>query len=229
MGYALVKIAIIGTGRMGSLISRKLSRNYDLILIDKDLRSCGDLARELGAVGTGEYRLIENANYIITALSHTVMPKAVEELSQYISPHQVVINISTDNEIDTFDSIKGKCILAHAKIIGHAKEIGSGELPVILVGSDDKEVQNKVAEIFSNMGSTCFGDEKTVKTVNKIASEEGIKAAFALKERLRELNIPDEYISFAIRNVASGVMKAYALGDAGPFVKEIVAKLQTKK
>lgn len=224
----MATIAIIGTGRMGSLIARKLSQNYNLILIDTNLRCCGELARELGAIGTGELSLIKQADFVITALSHKVMPKVVQDLSNYIAPNQVVINISTDTEIDTFEPIKGKCILAHAKIIGHAKEITAGELPVILVGSDKEDVKEKVAEIFSNMGVVCFGDEKLVKMVNKIASEEGVKAAFALKERLEELGVPKEYISFAIRNVASGVMNAYALGDAGPFVQEIIAKIKSE-
>lgn len=222
----MATIAVIGTGRMGGLISRKLSGSHDLILIDMNLRSCGELAKELGALGTREYSLIDKADFIITALSHLVMPQAVEELSKYIKPNQVVINVSTDNEMDTFEPIKDKCILAYAKIIGHAKEIGLGELPAILVGSDNDEVKQKVAGIFSRMGVVCFGDEKTVKTVNKIASEEGVKAAFLLQQRLEELNIPKEYISFAIRNVASGVMNAYALGEAGPFVENIISKIK---
>src|SRR5690606_700017 len=135
----------------------------------------------------------KQADFIITALSHKVMPKVVEELSKYVAQDQVVVNISTDTEIDTFEPIKDKCILAHAKIIGHAKEISAGELPAILVGSDDEEAKYKVAKIFSNMGVVCFGDEKMVKMVNKIASEEGVKAAYALKERLESLGVPKEY------------------------------------
>ena len=221
-------IAVIGTGRMGSLISRRLAKDYNLILIDKNLRTCGDLALELGAIGTSEYSFIQKADFIITALSHLVLPKAVEEMSEHLKPQHVIINVSTDNEIDTFDPVKGKCKLAHAKIIGHAKEIGSGELPCILVGGENDEIEAKVAQIFSNMGVVCFGDESLVKKVNKIASEEGVRAAFGLQQRLEELDVPSEYISFAIRNVASGVMNAYALGDAGPFVQEIIEKIKAE-
>jgi nucleoside-diphosphate-sugar epimerase len=55
------------------------------------------------------------------------------------------------------------------------------------------------------------------------------KAALSITKRLEEINIPSEYISFAIRNVACGTMNAYALGDGGPFVQKIIKKIQNGK
>lgn len=220
-------VSIIGVGRMGSLLAHKISYDYNLILIDKDLRKCGLLAQEIGALATGEYSMLKLSDYIITALPASIIPNVLEDIKPYLSENQILINISTDTEKDTFKPIQGLCKLASAKIIGHALNIATtGELPLVLIDADDENVRQKTAEIFAHLGCTCYGSEKTVKLINNIASEEGIKAALTIEACLKELNIPPEYISFAIRNVACGTMNAYALGEAGPFVQKIIEKLK---
>lgn len=219
-------VAIIGTGRMGSLIARKIHSQYNMILVDKDLRKCGLLAKEISGLATDDYSLLSLSDYIVIALPADIIPKTIAELKT-ISQHQILINISTDTEKTVFEPLKGLCKLASAKIIGHAQHItATGELPLILIDSEDIFTRNKTAKIFSHVGTVCFGDEKIVKKINNIASEEGIKAALSIKKRLEQINVPPEYISFAIRNVACGTMNAFALGKGGPFVQKLIQKLK---
>jgi len=223
-------VAIIGTGRMGSLIARKIYSQYNIILLDKDLRKCGLLAKEISGLATADYSLLSLSDYIITALPATVIPNAIQEFKSFVLQHQIVINISTDTVNTVFEPLKGLCKLASAKIIGHAQHItATGEPPLILIDGDDFTTRSKTAKIFSKIGTVCFGDEKIVKDINNIASEEGIKAALSIKMRLEKINVPSEYISFAIRNVACGTMNAYALGDGGPFVQKIIQKLKQEQ
>lgn len=223
-------VAIIGTGRMGSLIARKICSHYNMILIDKDLRQCGLLAKEIGGLATSEYSILSLSDYIITALPAAVFPKVVKEIKSFIASKHILINISTDTEKTVFEPVKDLCKLASAKIIGHAQHIGTtGELPLIIVDGEDIDTCSKTAKIFANLGAVCFGDENTVKKINNIASEEGIKAALSIIRRLEEIDVPSEYFSFAIRNVACGTMNAYALGDGGPFVQKIIKKIQEDK
>lgn len=220
-------VAIIGTGRMGSLITRKIYPHYNMILIDKDLRQCGLLAKEVGGLATSEYSILSLSDYIITALPAAVIPQVVEKIKSFIVKEHILINISTDTEKPVFEPLKGLCKLSSAKIIGHAQHMAAtGELPLIIIDGEDSDTCNKTASIFAKMGTVCFGDEKTVKKINNIASEEGIKAALSIKKRLEEIDVPPEYIGFAIRNVACGTMSAYALGDGGPFVQKIIEKLK---
>jgi len=221
-------IAIIGVGRMGGLIADKISPFYDLILIDKDARRCGLLAKQLEATATTEYSLLSQADCIILALPAAIIPEAIKEISPFLQREQLLINISTDTEMSVFKPVKGLCKLASAKIIGHALQMAGGELPMIIVDAEDEHDRRRTAEIFGKIGTVGFGKEKVVMEINHIASEEGIKAAYNIKKRLKELNIPDEYLSFAIRNVACGTMNAFALGDAGPFAQKIIKQISEK-
>ena len=223
-------VAIIGTGRMGSLIAHKICSRYNVILIDKDLRKCGLLAKEVSGLATSEYSMLPLSDYIITALPATVIPEVIKELKLFVKREHILINISTDTDKSVFEPLNGLCRLVSAKVIGHAQYIGNtDELPLIIIDGDDTDTCNKTARIFAKMGVIRFGDEKTVTIINNIASEEGIKAALSITKRLEEINIPSEYISFAIRNVACGTMNAYALGDGGPFVQKIIKKIQNGK
>ncbi|MCR4430668.1 MAG: NAD(P)-binding domain-containing protein [Tepidanaerobacteraceae bacterium] len=219
-------ITIIGTGRMGSLLAKKFSGKYKLILIDRDLRRCGLLASKLGVESTSEYSLIPDVDFIIVALPAAAIPKFVNEVKPFLRKDHILINISTDTPLEAFNSLSGCCKLVSAKIVGHAIQIDSGELPLILIDGGDGDARKKTAQIFGNLGPVKFGPEKIVKEINRIASEEGIKAAYNIQNRLKQLDIPEEYFGFAVRNVACGTMNAYAIGDAGPFAMEIIAKLE---
>jgi len=219
-------VAILGVGRMGSFIARKIYSNYNIILVDKYLRKCGLLAKDISALATTDYSVLSLSDYIIIALPADIIPQIIPELKPFLQ-QQVLINVSTDTEKTAFESVKEMCKLASAKIIGHARHMDTtGELPLIIIDSEDICTRNKVAKIFSNLGAICFGDEKLVKTINNIASEEGIKAALNIKQRLEKINVPSEYISFAIRNVACGTMNAFAIGEGGPFVQKLIQKLK---
>lgn len=219
-------VAIIGTGRMGSFIARKVRSQYNIVLIDKDLRKCGLLAKEISAIATDDYSLLTLSDCIIMALPADTIPQVVPEMKSHLE-QQVLINVSTNTEKTVFEPLKDLCKLVSAKIIGHAQYMATtGELPLIIIDSEDISTRNKVAKIFSQLGTVCFGDENLVKNINNIASEEGIKAALNIKKRLEEINVPPEYISFAIRNVACGTMSAFALGEGGPFAQKLIQKLK---
>ncbi|MDK2878384.1 MAG: hypothetical protein PWR06_1100, partial [Thermoanaerobacteraceae bacterium] len=82
-------VAIVGTGRMGSLLARKLSKKYKLILIDKDIRRCGMLARKLEAEGTMEYSVLSEADFIIIALPASIIPGAIGEIKPLLKQEHI--------------------------------------------------------------------------------------------------------------------------------------------
>jgi hypothetical protein len=87
----------------------------------------------------------------------------------------------------------------------------------------------EAAELFSKVGTVVFGDVQQVALINTVSSEEGIKTALRIKERLLKQNIPEELIDFAIRNVAAGTMKAFTEGDIGPFAQKIIEAFNKSK
>ena len=68
-----------------------------------------------------------------------------------------------------------------------------------------------------------------MKQINSIATEEALKAAVTVEEALRRAGVEDpDMVKSALTQVLTGVVKAYAADDLGPFARGIVRALRDK-
>lgn len=228
-GIVLEVIGVIGSGRMGRVLAGKLAPHYNLLVYDRD----GEKAQEVAVTTGGRATDLEGVigvPVMILALPAEAIPKAVEELLPYLRTNQLLVNIATTMQKTIIEEIlKGRCPVVSAKIIGHAKEISGGEPPMVVIDAPDLALGQRVAAIFRHLGPTVFDQEDVVQRLNVLASTEGIKAALSIEEKMRKAGIPQQYLIPAIRGVAAGTMKAFAAGDAGPFVQALIRQIQGEK
>jgi len=229
----LKTVSVVGCGRMGSFLAEKFNSNYELIVVDKNLNVATHLSDKLKCLGSNSYDVLDKADIIVLALPTEVMVEAVKQITQKLTKSPVLVNIATtasDTELEKTFNNKKNINLISAKIIGHAGEMRKGERPIIIIdGSKDSKTKLEAAELFSKVGTVVFGDVQQVALINTVSSEEGIKTALRIKERLLKQNIPEELIDFAIRNVAAGTMKAFTEGDIGPFAQKIIEAFNKSK
>lgn len=69
------------------------------------------------------------------------------------------------------------------------------------------------------------GDEKTVETLNRTATEAAVKAAAALEEQLRQEGWQEPYVRQALASLMPEVIRAYANGQLGAFGKKVSDEL----
>ena len=223
---SLVTVGIIGIGRMGAQLAKIFADHCDLWLYDQDSKRSDAVAKELG-VKTAQYADLFSLEALVVALPTPVMETAFEQLAGKVKKNQVLVNIATTQPKEPLEAIIGnKAKVISAKIIGHAYEIAQGEKPIVVVDGEDYSSVQKVVELFKNLGEVVTGDEAIVPKLNSMASAEGIKAAYIIKEAMQAEGIPMEFWKAAVRNVAAGTMKAYASGDAGPFARQVIAEME---
>lgn len=220
------KIAIVGCGRMGSFLAGKLAPKYELYVYDQVVENALQLAESCGAKAVVEKEDLKEAQVIILALATEVVPKAVQELASNFGENAVIVNIATTLP---HSQLVTKLKKVSAKIIGHAKEMAVGERPVIIVEGDDPASEKLVMEIFSHVGPVEKGNSHLVMAINTLASKQGIITALNIQKELEKMDVSDQIIKAAIRNVAAGTMKAFALGDVGPFAQAIVDQYEEGK
>ena len=86
-----------------------------------------------------------------------------------------------------------------------------------------------MVEIFQVVGQVIVGRADIVHTINTIAAEKALEAAVGIEEALKEEHITEPtIIKSAIKQVAAGILKAYADEDMGPFAREIVQSVKNK-
>ncbi|KJS87334.1 MAG: hypothetical protein JM58_04620 [Peptococcaceae bacterium BICA1-8] len=225
MEKALPELLIIGSGRMGSFLARKLSGIYQVYVYDRDREAAESLSQSSNALVVNKTEL-NKADLVILALASEVIPRALEEVEGYLAPNAVLVNIATTFAHIALNTNKNK---VSAKIIGHAKEMDLGEKPVIIIEGDDDASREVVKEVFQNIGNVFEGSTDLVSKINTISSRFGIIAALEIKKALGEMDLDEEIITAAIRIVAAGTMKAFAVGDVGPFAQAIINEYQSKK
>jgi len=163
-------ITVVGCGRMGSLLTKKLVNNYKVYVYDKNQEKAQDLNNTCAA----EVINLENfkkANIVILALDSEIINQAITEIQDYLAEDAILVNIATSFP---HEKVKAKHRIVSAKIVGHAKEIAIGEKPVIIVESADISAQQKVAEVFEKIGKVLIGESNIVTKINTIASRHGI-------------------------------------------------------
>lgn len=219
------RVAVVGCGRMGSYLAEKLSEDFELTVVDKNIKVATRISKALDCLGSDNYDVLNISEIIILALPSEYMENALKEITPKLVGGKLLINIATTFPKNEFDNlVKGEKLKSiSAKIIGHAAEMKLGEKPLIVIDeTKDKDVKLTAAQLFSKIGSIVFGDPEIVPEINTLCSGEGVKTALKIQDMLEKKNIPQQYIDFAIKIVAAGTMKAFTEGNLGPFVQKII-------
>lgn len=219
-------IGIMGAGRMGEAVAQRLAGKVTLLINDVEREKAQRLAEKVGGkvVGLAE---LGKAPMIVMALPTSVMAEATASLKDVISADTLLLNIATSCPKQVLIDVLGhdKQVVS-VKFVGHAKEIIRGEDPCIVIDAPDEDTASQVAEIFKSFGGkVVFGSEEVVAKLNVLGATEAVRTALRIKAEMEKMGLPAELYEAAVRGVTAGTMKAYASGDMGPFVQEIVKKI----
>ncbi|MDF2633542.1 MAG: oxidoreductase coenzyme F420-dependent [Pelosinus sp.] len=224
-----MKIGLVGIGRMGKVLTSLLAEQVDLYIFDRNLDQMNGVAAEFNVSTIATLEEMADLDIIILAVPDPEVVSCIKVFNTIEKPLRV-INIATNVGQDMLNHIAAphvKCICA--KFVGHADEIALGHSPVIIVNQFPPELVAQTVEIFQFVGQVIIGKADLVHAINTVAAQKAIEAAVSIEDALKQKNITDPaIIKSAIRQVAAGIMKAYANGNLGPFAREIVHSVKTR-
>lgn len=224
-----MEIGLVGVGRMGQVLAKLLAGHVELCLFDRNCEQMKKLAAELQVMTVNHLEEIVKMGTVILAVPDHEVVSCIKVFNQIKTPIRV-INIATNVDQPMLEKMAAphvKCICI--KLIGHADEISLGQRPVIIVNQFPADLAAEMVEIFQRVGQVIMGRADIVHFINTVAAEKAIEAAVGIEDALKGQNITDPMmIKSAIRQVAAGILKAYADGDMGPFAREIVQAVKKK-
>jgi len=222
-------VGLVGVGRMGEVLARKLAGHVNLYLLDRDLCRIQQLAAELNVSVANNLAEIAQLGRVILAVPDREVISCIKDFNEMKQP-LVVINVATNVAQRVLNEIAAshiKCI--GVKLIAHAGEMALGLEPVIIVNERPPELVNEAVALFQPVGKVVVGRADVVSSVNIAAAEAALAAAVQIEENLHLQGITDPLIiKSAIRQVAAGILKAYANNDLGPFARDVVQALKAK-
>lgn len=219
--------AVVGAGRMGSVIAGQLPRSTRKIIIDIDLQRAGKVAQMTGGRASDTLDSAGAADLVAVVLPTPMVAGIVAQLLDLAKPGAIILNMATTARIDP--ALAGKrpdVRIVDAKIIGHAKSISEGAAAIVVVGCDDAAVLTRIRSQLPGFQRVVAGDAGLVAEINRIGSAEGIRAAVRIRRQLSQQGMPREWIDVAIRTVCAGTLKAFVEDDLGDFARDLAIKIE---
>lgn len=219
--------AVVGAGRMGSVIAGQLPRGTRKIIIDIDLQRAAQVAQNIGGESSDALGSAASADLVAVVLPTPMVEGIVAQLVELAKPGAVILNMATTARIDP--ALVGKrpeISVVDAKIIGHAKSIAEGEGAIVVVGCGDGGILALIRSQLPGFRRVVAGNAHLVAEINRIGSAEGIRAAVRVRRELSRQGIPPDWIDVAIRTVCAGTLKAFVENDLGDFARELAGKIE---
>lgn len=222
-----ITVAVIGAGRMGSVIARRLPPDTKKIIIDTVPAKASELAEAVGGSWSVSPEQAGDADLIALVVPASAVSEILDKLRVLVKKGVVILNMATTFSIDPATAAnRPEVFMVDAKIIGHAASMSRGEPGIVVVKTDNAEVLSLIKQQMMGFADVVQGDADRVQAVNTIGSSEGIKAAVTVRKQLRTMDIPDAWIDVVIRSVCAGTMKAFTENDLGGFALELAKRLE---
>ncbi len=222
-------MAVVGAGRMGSIVAGQLPGSTEKIIIDIDLEKARQLAEKVDGNPSDSLESAKKADMVAVVLPTPVVNETVEKLLIVVQRGTIILNMATTAHIDPdlLENNRGISII-DAKIIGHAMSISRGEPGLVVVKCEDQGKFDRIRKQLPGFHKVIQGEADLVEKINRIGSTEGIKAAMKVRSKLLKLDVPEEWIDVAIRTVCAGTMKSFTENDLGHFALQLVKKIESE-
>jgi NAD binding domain of 6-phosphogluconate dehydrogenase len=220
-------MAVIGAGRMGSVIARQIPENTNKIIIDIDLKRARLLAEKIGGVCSDSLESTRAAKLVAVVLPTSAVNETINKLLSILEKDSIILNMATTAQVEASLHKKNTGVsIIDAKIIGHAISNAKGEPGIIVVKCNDNVKFELIKDHLPGFTEVVQGDSELVPQINKLAAAEGIRAAVTIRKRLRKLAVPESWINVALRTVCAGTVKAFVDNDLGHFALELAKKIE---
>lgn len=171
--YINMKIAIIGTGNLGSSIAKGLINNKSftsLYLADKNTTNVDGFKTVENVTVTNDNLLaVENSDMVIFALQPKHIDKVLESVTHLITNKHIVISVAAGVEIPRIEGIVGKDKNIIRVMPNTAISIGKS---MTCIAANEK-AQDKVSlaqDIFNQLGTTLVIPEELIQAATVICA-----------------------------------------------------------
>lgn len=221
-----MKVAIVGAGRLGTALVKRIAPGTSLVIIDSNLDKARELAGQAeGATASDRLTDCRGARAALLALPPGEIAPVVADMETWLTDDTLVVDLATESPTDQMRQFHPGVRLASAKVLGQAREISRGAEAVILVDAPSDEDFELLAGLLGGIGTVARGPADLVRRVNVAVAEEVIRCERSLRRRMAEFSLDPEWVRVAIGTTAVGILRSLATGDAGPFLKEVARRL----
>lgn len=228
MALGGLKVAIVGAGRMGTLLANRIPHTIRKVIISKRKAQATLLADEVGGIAADQMTAVRGCELVLLAVPASAVLQVVQEMAPHLDDGALVVNMVTDQPTDQLQAAFSSQRFAAAKLIGHAREMALGSPGVVVLDHVSEADETRLRALLDALGSITVADEEQVLAVNTAVVEVMAKAEADLRHRLLSLGLDQDLVKVAITTTGPGVLRALAAGEVGPFAQQVIARLSAE-
>lgn len=222
------KIGIIGIGRLGSALAKRLAPHCSLLLSDSFLGKARQMAKILNADFGNTRYLSEKADMILLAVPPEEICPLVEKEEAFLKEGTVLVNLATS--LDTHE-IKACLKRQDIRVIGlkpitQAYALAHGHPSIFVTSCEEEGLREKLTPLLREIGEIVVGNDMLVKEINAEATRWGLKLFLSLQDKLKSMNVPQNFIDVAIKTVAVGTILDYPTDGPNSYIEERLKELK---
>ncbi|EGW37257.1 NAD(P)-binding domain-containing protein [Desulfosporosinus sp. OT] len=226
----MLKVAVIGAGRMGSVVGRQLPDDVEKLIIDTDEAKAKVLADEIHGGFATTLDAAKVSDIIAVVLPTAGIDPVMDQLVWIAKDDAIIMNMATKGTVNPQIIEKNNRVhIVDTKIIGHAKSMEQGAPAYVVVKTEDQVLLKKIQHILPGFKKVLMGNADIIPDIAKIGSSEGIRAAIAVRKLLKQYNIPKDWEDIVIYTVCAGTMRSYVENDLGHFAKQLAERLDAEE
>jgi pyrroline-5-carboxylate reductase len=219
------KVAIIGTGRVASILAHRIPASVRKVIIGQSKAEAARLADEVGGVASEQMSAVRGCRVVLLALDGAALPQALAEIQPHLTEGAVVVNMAADLLTgDIGVELEGARLVA-AKVIGHPREMELGSPGVVLLDRVEPADAALLEPLLADVGPVIRGDERQAAQAHRFIVESMTRAVAELRRRLAEAGLAADLVTVAIGATAPGVLRDLA-SEAGPVDASVRHKME---
>lgn len=220
-------VAVIGAGRMGSIVGKQLPNMFNKIVIDHNRKKAQSLGDDISGIYSEDLKAAHKADVIAVVLPTSAVASTMAKLAEIAKDDAIILNMATSAIVDPAIVSKTPHLnFVEAKIIGHAASMEQGSPCYVILNTPDEAILATVQQVLPGYEKVIQGDVELVPLINSIGSKEGIRAAIEVRKQLRQYHIPKEWEDIVIYTVCAGTMRSYVKNDLGHFARKLADELE---
>jgi pyrroline-5-carboxylate reductase len=210
-----MRIAVIGIGRLGNVFARVLSKEHELLLIDRDFDNARRVASELGAQPVKDLSVARTTDMTIIA----VKPESVEDVAKQLKDARLVVSCAAGVPISRFESWGVRNVIRVMPNI--CAEVGEAVMAYAL--HPEVEAKEKVfLTAFSSVGLCIKTAEEHLEAIKAASSSGPAFMAFLAQAMIDEAMANGLAKETAEKCIAQTLVGTGSLMKAGWSTKKII-------
>lgn len=217
-----IKVCVVGAGRLGRAIANRVPNAFDLVVVS---RRSDQFPRPNGQgklIVTDDLREARGSSVVLIAVPSSQVVTAMTALRPYLPSGALVANMATEAATDDVAAVMPRCRVVGCKVLGQSGEIERGSPALVAVQYASPEDRKLLAAVFSDVGEVVAASEELATAVNSLVARRMVDAHAGLADELQRLGVGDHVVRAVLGNLAVGVLRSIANGDAGPYLRRVI-------